>query len=433
MVRAPLARRIEESVELNACHVFLPHYDRAAVEAVVRYLASTGNQAVAETMELGSSSVTLPLREMPTAIAAIEGVPTYVVPSRPQRSNLRFLAKVARFLSASGIDEAAKQREAADGAALLIEQQRALAIDDRFLKEVDEQGEIITELAEALMGEAGLASSGTRRLQATDETIDREFAQARTKVTPEIADAYVHRRLDDGASIRQAKLEARALSARPSILAKLEAWASGRIDALRQAHGARIETLDPKLKAKYFDDILQQAPDPTPRVMHLLPTAEFRIGDDTMPRHLYGEPDNDPALALGSSWERETLASELDETNAIAWLRNVDRAVWSLRVPRREGNGWRPFYPDFLAVHQDGDRVVVDILEPHDHTKPDAVSKAKGLSFYARQHAERVRHVDLIAKIDGRYRRLHLERVAVRNRVDSISTNAELDFLLREN
>lgn len=431
MVRAPLARRIEESVELNAAHVFLPHYNRAAVEAVVKHLASSGNQAIAETIEIGSTSIALPLREMPTAIAAIEGLPTYVVPSRPQRSTLRFLAKMARFLSASGIEEVAKQREANDGAAQLIHQQGALAGDARFLREVDEQGEIVTELAEALMGESELSSSGTRRLQATEETIDREFAQARAKLTPEIADAYVLKRIGDGATIRQAKLEARALSARPSILARLEAWASSRIDYLRQAHGARIESLPPNSRSKYFDDILQQAPDPTPRAMHLLPTAEFRKGDDALPRHLYGEADTDPALAMGSSWERETIQNELGEPDSVAWLRNVDRAVWALRLPRREGNGWRPFFPDFLAVHQQGDRVVVDLLDPHDHTKPDAVSKAKGLSAYARKHAERVRHVDLIAKIGDRYRRLHLEHEAVRKRVDAISTNAELDFLLR--
>ena len=61
------------------------------------------------------------------------------------------------------------------------------------------------------------------------------FAQARTKLTPEIADAFVLKRIGDGATIPRAKLEARALSSRPSLLAKLEAWSSTRIDALRQA------------------------------------------------------------------------------------------------------------------------------------------------------------------------------------------------------
>jgi len=431
MVRAPLARRIEESVELNTAYIFLPHYTRSAVEAVVEYLASTGNEAVAGTIEIGATSVTLPLREMPLAIAAIEAVPTYVVPARPQRSTIRFLAKMARFLAASGIDEPAKQREAGDGAGLLLEQQRALAKDSRFVKEIDEQGEIIVEMAEALMGESALTRAGTRPLQATEETIDREFGQARAKLTPEVADAYVIKRLGEGASIRQSKLEARALSARPSVVAKLEAWASGRIDTLRQAHGARIESLDPKLKSKYFDDILQQAPDPTSRAMHLLPNADFRRGDDLLPSHLYGETDRDPSLALGSSWERATIQAELENPEAFGWLRNVDRATWSLRIPRREGNGWRPFFPDLILVRTDGDRVVVDILDPHDHTKPDAVSKAKGLSAYAKRHAEKLGHVDAIAKIGGMYRRLHMERNAIRSQVDALSDagHAELEAL----
>lgn len=77
---------------------------------------------------------------------------------------------------------------------------------------------------------------------------------------------------------------------------------------------------------------------------------------------------------------------------------------------------------------------MVDIIDPHDHTKPDAVSKAKGLSAYARTHAEKVAHVDLIAKIGRTYRRL-LEREVLRKQIDSLgdSGHKELEALfLRE-
>jgi hypothetical protein len=66
--------------------------------------------------------------------------------------------------------------------------------------------------------------------------------------------------------------------------------------------------------------------------------------------------------------------------------------------------------------------MVVDVVDPHDHTRPDAVEKAKGLTAYARDHGHLLGHIDLVAKIDGRYRRLHLEKEQTRKSVDSLKS-----------
>jgi type III restriction enzyme len=95
-------------------------------------------------------------------------------------------------------------------------------------------------------------------------------------------------------------------------------------------------------------------------------------------------------------------------------------------VPWRDGNIWRGFFPDFLVVREHGERLIVDIIDPHDDTKPDAVGKAKGLSDYAGKHADLLGHIDLIAKIGTRYRRLHLDQLAIRNKVDALQTISEL-------
>lgn len=57
------------------------------------------------------------------------------------------------------------------------------------------------------------------------------------------------------------------------------------------------------------------------------------------------------------------------------------------------------------------------------------VGKAKGLSAYAASHAEQVGHVDLVAKIGTRYRRLHLDQSAIRRRVDALTSTGELHNL----
>lgn len=424
MVRAPLARRIAEDDALNDCHVFLPHYDEAAVREVIGHLQRSGNDAIAQTIESRATSVTLPRRDGPDATEALEAIrrlPTYVVPTQPQRSAVRFLARLSRFLSSSGVDAAAKQREASAGADVLRTRYEALAEDAGFREEVDENGVIVITMAEALMGGTTLELGTTRRLLATAETIDREFGQARSRLSAEVANAYVERRRIDGASIRQAKLEARALAGRDAVVRGLEQWATDRIDGLRQQHGAAIDGLSAAMRSRYVEGVLQQAPNPTARDMDLPTSAGFRRGDNAFPKHLYGEPGVEPPIALGSNWERDTLDWELREHDVIAWLRNVERAPWALCIPRREGNGWRPFFPDFLVVRRDGNSMRVDIIDPHDNTRPDAVSKAKGLSDYARRHTERVGHVDLIAKVGTVYRRLHLDRESIRKQVDSLS------------
>jgi hypothetical protein len=68
---------------------------------------------------------------------------------------------------------------------------------------------------------------------------------------------------------------------------------------------------------------------------------------------------------------------------------------------------------------------VVDIIDPHDYSRPDAIEKAKGLSWYAARHAEQVRHVDLVAKVDNTYRTLHMERTGIRAQVDALGDNTQ--------
>ena len=135
-----------------------------------------------------------------------------------------------------------------------------------------------------------------------------------------------------------------------------------------------------------------------------------------------------------SSWERENLPNIIADPTTVAWVRNPTRSDWGLCLPRREGNAFHPFFPDFLVVREDGHRLVVAIIDPHDNSRPDAIEKAKGLSWYAAHHAEQVRHVDLVAKVDNTYRTLHMERTEIRAQVDALGDNLQelRNLLVRE-
>lgn len=425
MVRAPLARRIEENDDLNAAYVFLPYYEETGVKAVIKSLNETGNEAIGGTVAARRQTISLPLRtDMPEAVAAIRAVPSYLVPTPRSRPEIRTLADLASFLSATGLDPDAFKREMGDIAALLIAERDAMGGDLDFVKQVSDEGEILVKHAELVFDEEGVIHGTTRTLPATEESIGRLFAAAARCLTNDVASAYVRRRLaQDTAAIGVARREAYVLSTTGAVMDAVNAHASSRIDALRQQHGKGVEAVSPSRQTRY-KAILRQVPAPSIVGLKLPDAAFFSRGTESLPRHVYA--DGVDACIYLNSWEKATIEPVADRDDTIGWLRNGDREGWAFCVPWLDGSIWRGFFPDFLVARKDGDRIVVDILDPHDHTKPDAVGKAKGLSMYAAKHGDVLGHVDLVAKVGAKYRRLHLDRSAVRNEVDAISTNAEL-------
>ncbi len=421
MVRTPLARRIEENDELNSAYAYLPYYDKKALERIVAHLNESGNEAIAGTLKEGGETVSLRLRKnQAEVVVAIEAVPSYLVPTERSTPEIRVLANLANFLSRRDIDRNAFSREMGALAEILAAKRANLAGDADFQKEVKEQGEIMVAQATLRIGDATFTPTGASAFAASDEGINRVYASAAQKLTGEVANAYVRLRLKkDLQALGTARREAYALSIRGQVTDELNRAASVRIDALRQAHGLKVEALAPAQLARY-KSILRQAPDPSPATIKLPSDAVFTRGADSLERHVYADPDGEAPIKL-NNWEADSVRAEMEKPGAVAWLRMVEREGWALCVPWREGNTWRGFYPDFLFVREEGDRLVVDIIDPHDHTKPDAVGKAKGLSVYAQRHADKLGHIDLIARIGTRYCRLHLEKSAIRKQVDALA------------
>jgi hypothetical protein len=258
---------------------------------------------------------------------------------------------------------------------------------------------------------------------ATEESIGRMFIAAARKLTNEAASTYVRLRLAaDPTSIGVARLEAYSLVSRDGVMDAVNANASARIDALRAEHGTRIATLSAARQARYRA-ILRQVPAPLLVSLKLPEVAVFHKGTPSVTKHVYAEGGE--ALVYLNGWEADSVVPETTKPATVGWLRNGEREGWFC-VPWRDGNIWRGFFPDFLVAREDGQRLVVDIIDPHDHTKLDALGKAKGLSDYAGKHADLLGHIDLVAKIGIRYRRLHLDQLAIRNKVDALQTLSEL-------
>jgi type III restriction enzyme len=110
MVRTPLARRIEADSSLNDVHLYLPHYDQEAVNAVIEDLKDVENVPPSET-GTARELVILNRREgLEDVFEAIKELVTYRVNAVRKQSALRRLMGLGRGLTQDRIDGEAQKR-----------------------------------------------------------------------------------------------------------------------------------------------------------------------------------------------------------------------------------------------------------------------------------------------------------------------------------
>jgi type III restriction enzyme len=431
MVRTPLHRRIEEDDSLNCAHIYLPNYEAGALDRIVKALNDSGNEAAGKGLTEGEKSLVLRLRaDLPVAVAAIEKVPTYEVGTPRREQAIRTLMNLVTFLSSTGLDSDAYERERKDLVDLLITRVLSLESSPAFAAEVREQGEIVVRGVEISSTSTTTTEVGTQTITASDAAITRLFGDAKIALTGDVASAYVDaRRSNYSVPARQAQLEAHSLAVRDEVRTPLNKAATARIEALRATYGKRLGSLTAAEKSRW-KQILRDAPTPTETTITLSKSAIFPKGADAPAGHLFADEQGAAPIKL-NNLERAAIGEDLTRPGVIGWLRCVERQSWALTVPWQDSGITRPFYPDFLVVREEDGVVVVDVLDPHDQKIPDALGKAKGLGDYARDHADEIGHVDLVAEVDGRMRRLHLDSDSVRKAVYALTTLAELTNLYR--
>jgi len=120
-----------------------------------------------------------------------------------------------------------------------------------------------------------------------------------------------------------------------------------------------------------------------------------------------------------------TIELELSET-LVGWYRNPSSGRHALAIPYEFGDKSLLMHPDFLFFHQDGDDIVLDLIDPHRHDANDAVPKSAALARYAAEHGEGLRRVlAVIRNAQGDLRALDLRKEAIAARV-AAATNKDL-------
>jgi type III restriction enzyme len=432
MVRTPLARRILEDDRLNIVEVFLPEYDKAAVNAVKSYLEESGDAGAADAIQDRDEWVRLNRRpDTEEVVAKIESLPSWTVPTVRDRKDVRRLIDLALRLSANGLRESAFDDACGLLVGALLDKQRTLVNDDNFTKSVDAQGTIEIVRVEWAVGEAEKSTETTLTLPASTKAIEMLYAGAKRSFGKgDVADAYVNARVGDSterALRERARLEAWALSQWPGVMDNLNELAARRISDLFAQYGAAIIALTPRDRAPY-ENIRGTVSVLTMSTIQLNPTISVKKADKSWPLHLFADANGEAPFAFRSSWEREILTEVVADSKTVAWLRNDPYSEnAALRITHRDRSATvRPFYPDFLVVRKTDQGLAVDVLDPHDPKLEDAASKAVGLAEFARDYGLAFGQIDLIAESGGRLKRLHLQDQKTREEVLKVKNSEDL-------
>lgn len=434
MVRSPLARRIAGDETLNRVRLFLPNFDRTAVESVKGKLESDDGGLPTE-IEINSVDAARNAAVPKEAFVAVEALPSYVVPGPVHRSQVARLHKLAALLVGDGLlDDAVKAADAFLVGVLDAERDRLDA--DGTLETLVKDAQVAT--VEVL----DIHADGTTHVRTEDHRtdmgdIDRLFETARRKFRDGLADKYWKARVTShDEEPYDAKTLAVALSTDTDIVDKVETEAAGRVRQWLSTYGDAIATLSEDKKAKYAEvRAMARAPE---RVSIGLPTGPITMsGDDEVDgydKHLYSDSKGTFRCKLGTSWEKHVLDVESKRDGFVAWYRNPTGGQRSLRVPYETSNGYGKLYPDFVVLHaDDAGETRASIVDPHGHHLGDAADKLRGLAAHAEKHADEYARVIAVIQTGAKdFRMLDLKDPTVRAALVGVHGKEAIEALFAE-
>jgi type III restriction enzyme len=431
MVRTPLARRVEQNAALNDVHLYLPYFDKEAVKTVVAALGSADDVPPAQ-IGSGRDLVVLTRRAGTDAIfEALNQVVTYRVNAVRSRSALRRYMAMAHQLNRDGL-----AADALDAAKIQYVDWMSQGIDA-----VKSQGQFDSEVkAISKVGLRVLAVdhfTGVAEpvpdyhIEASDVDIERQFEEAGRVFGNGMHIAYWigHEKRP----AKDVKVEVIVLARNSGQIAALEGLATAAFDQLYDQHKRAIHTLKEPQRIVY-DKLRLASATPTAVEWRLPQSIDFKRKptDPVWQRHLYVEDDASFRVQLGT-WEAEVLQEELANPKVVGWLRNLDRKPWSMEIPYESGGQTLPMFPDLVVVRKEGERLVVDILEPHRPDLDDNFEKAKGLAKLAQQHGALFGRIQWIRKVKSaggeHFARLDINRAASIKKLLPITSNVQLDRL----
>ncbi len=430
MIRTPLRRRVDSVPHLNDVSLFVPYFDDANTRRLLKALEGELQIQVPDPKELVTCNRNPAYADV---FAALATKTTFVIDKARKLPYLRLAMDLAARLAMDGLAPGIRdmvRRSLVDGMEKELSRMKA---DGTYAPAKAAVENVLTKTIVVTnpVGNATAASGLTAAGKVGEYDIDKAFKEAgrRFGSGSGLEMEYLLRRAAENHV--DVKVDAVVLSKDTTAMAALESLAEALFTKHYSAHQAAIASLDEGSRMRY-NRLVRSAAKPVPEPMDKLPESlqVVRNGKTAdYEHHLYSDADGKfPARLTG--WEAKTLAREQTRPEFYAWLRNFDRKPWSFVIPYEMNGVTMPMFPDFIIARKVGEKVVLDILEPHRDDQNDNWRKAVGMAKYAKDYPGAFGRV-LLIRMTGvagvqTLKALDMAELAVRNKVLPITTDTEL-------
>lgn len=428
MVRTPLARRIGTNEVLDTVELFLPHYNREAVEKVLESLRNP-TEGLGVRAEIAAETYA----RNPAFVKVFEhlkSLPTYTVSRVPKMGEVKRALRLAGLLMHEGLNENADEemRE--------IFLKKLKELRDKYAKTVSEWGSVLREGGEievdalkVVTGQMMITGTTTTRLTLSEENIEHLFdAAGRLLAAGEGLHRSYWKRFHDHDKPNAAKLELIAIMRQLETVPALEKFAKEQFDEWWKKYKAQIQKLSASVRQRFLA-LIHASGNAAAQDWELPDQIVVRKGGTALNKHLFCDGDGEFFADL-NSWEAGLLADEMNKSDFVCWLRNADRRDYAFCVPYEMG-GIKPFYPDFAVVRKSGKGFVVDILEPHNDSYVDALPKAIGLAKFAEEHHEDFGRLIFARKKGEKWQFADMSNEATRKKTLSLQPSSDIGRLFQ--
>ncbi|MGB8644717.1 MAG: DEAD/DEAH box helicase family protein, partial [Anaerolineae bacterium] len=288
MVRTPLARKIEGSDFLNTVSLYLPHYDRHGLAAILDKLQNPDPETgVAVQVESGSDLATyIRAPGQDTVFAKLGTLSSYRIERAPQISNVRRLMKLSRLLTFDRVAGDALPEAKSLVINTLNAESARLSHDPAFIGNMAANQEIEAREVSVAYGEWEETGTANKiKIKATPENIEDLFNQA-SRVLGEGLHMEYWRAHKDPDDPYKAKLQLAGIVQDRQAMQMLEQVAGERIKALFERHQGAIRAL-PSSKQENYNRVRRAAKIPEPETLFFPPDLPLSREHPEWPKHLY--------------------------------------------------------------------------------------------------------------------------------------------------
>lgn len=363
-------------------------------------------------------------------------LPTYQVRSFQMDDYLKSLFRLSHFLLMSGLDVSANERVKDAIVERIHNYIHQLKLTGKYAaaKEKVLTFELLSKVYDPF-GEQIKQDPVRNMFSETDVDVDRQLRIAEKMLGNEGIDKAYGKKYDNPDNQNVYKVEVILFVSDENQMQQLHAFAKEEYHRLNDQYRQRTTRLSDSQKTQYRNIV---------RDSDEVSQVPFYLGDNILFRndnegeeytdHLFVDEQTGKVRIKLNTWEKRVIEEEQRCEDFRCWYRNPSRGSEALALYHTYKGVKKSFYPDFLIVRKEaGGDYILDILEPHDPTRDDNVSKAKALAQYATENpcigrAQLIR-LNKTATGEVLHRLDFAAHSELREKVAVINTNEELDHL----